>query len=490
MERVKNFLFKNTGIRQMVVKNTFWVALGTTITKIIRVVIIIYIARALGTEDYGIFTYAMSLVAIFSIFSDIGLSSILTRELTKRTEEKTEYLSTTLVIKLGFLITTIILIAILAPLITKFEAAKPLLIIIAITIAFESLQGFFYAITRSQNKMEVEAGLSITTEILTTIIVLGVFFKYPSVKALAFAYMLGNSLGLIITLIYLRENLNGVFKYFRTHLIKPIIMASWPFAIMGFFGIFMTNIDSVIIGIYSNPHVLGLYAAAQKPINLLHILPNFLSISLFPIINRFSRDKEEKKLSSVVEKSALASILVALPIVVGGIIIAEPLISVTFGYEFIGAVSTLQILLLSLLIVFPGSMLADLILAEDKQRVFIKSSFIGAATNVILDLLLIPMYGIVGSAIATVIAILVAYSFFFVEAKKITKFNLLSGMSKMIIATIIMGIVAYVLKTLAIPLLLIIGISAILYFGLLLIMKEEIIEDIKLSFKIKKGVIS
>jgi len=490
MERIKNFLFKNSGIRQTVVKNTFWVALGTTITKIIRVVIIIYIARTLGTEDYGIFTYAMSLVAIFSIFSDIGLTSILTRELIKRTEEKKEYLSTALVVKLGFLIGTIILIAIFTPLITKFEAAKPLLIIMAITIAFESLQGFFYAITRSQNKMEVEAGISIITEILTTIVVLGIFFKYPSVKALAIAYMIGNTLGLIITLTFLRENLVGIFKYFKKQLVGPIIMASWPFAVMGFFGIFMTNIDSVIIGIYTSPHILGLYASAQKPISLLHILPNFLAAGLFPIINKFSRDREEKKLSAVVEKSALASLLIALPIVVGGIIIAEPLISVTFGNQFIGAVFTLQILLVSLLIVFPGSMLADLILAENKQKVFIKSSFLGAATNVILDIILIPIYGITGSAVATVIAILIAYSFFFSEARKITKYNILGGIKKMVIATIIMAITTYILKTLAIPLLLIIGISAILYFALLLIMKEEIVEDVRLSFRTKNKITS
>lgn len=490
MEKIRHFLFNNSGIRQTVVKNTFWVAAGTTLTKIIRVIVIIYIARALGTEDYGIFTYAMSLVAIFAIFSDIGLTSILTRELTKRTEGKKEYLSTALVVKLSFLIGTIVLIAIFAPLITKFEAAKPLLIIIAITVAFESLQGFFYAITRSQNKMEVEAGLSIITEILITVLVLFVFFKHPSIKALALAYMIGNSVGLIITLFFLRKNLNGIFKYFRKDLVKNIIMASWPFAIMGFFGIFMTNIDSVIIGIFSSPHVLGLYAAAQKPISLLHVLPNFLAIGLFPIINKFSRDKEEKKLSSVVEKSALASLLIALPIVAGGIIIAEPLISITFGYEFIAAVSTLQILLLSLLIVFPGSMLADLILAENKQKVFIKSSFLGAATNVILDLLLIPIYGIVGSAVATVIAILVAYSFFFIEARKITKFNINSGIKKMIIATIIMSIVAYILRTLSVPLLLIIGFSAILYFGLLMLMKEEMIEDIKLAFRTKDKEVS
>ncbi len=490
MERLKNFLFKNSGIRQTVIKNTFWVALGTTLAKIIRVIIIIYLARILGTENYGIFTYVMSLVAIFTLFSDIGLTNILTRELTKRTGEKKEYFSTALVIKLLFLIGTIILIAVFAPLISKFEEAKPLIMIVAITVTLESLRSFFYSITRSQSKMEMEAGLNIITEIITTIIVLGIFLKYPNIKSLAYAYMIGNGIGLLITLIFVREYLTKIFSYFRKHLVRPIIMASWPFAVMGIFSVLMTNIDSVIIAFYSNPHVLGLYAAAQRPISLLYILPGFLSVSLFPIISKFSHGQEKEKLSALVGKSLLISLAMALPIVVGGIITAEPLINVTFGYPFIGAVLTFQILLLSLLFVFPGAIIADLILAEDKQKVFIRSSFFGALTNIILDLALIPIYGIAGSAVATIVALLVVNVILFVEIRKTITFSFFKNIKKMITATIIMGLVTYLLKILSIPLILILIISALIYFGLLLFMKDQIIDDIILTLKTKSEKVS
>ncbi len=485
MEKIKQFLFRNTGIRQTIVKNTFWVTVGTTFTKIIRVGVIIYIARILGTNGYGIFTYAMSLVTIFTIFSDLGLTNILTRELAKRPEEKFEYLSTALVIKLGLLFATIIIVAIFAPLISQFDEAKPLMIIIAITIACDSLRSFFFAITRSQNKMEVEAGLTITAEVLTTIIVLGLFLNNPTVNSLVNSYMIGNITGLFITIFFLRNYIVGIFKYFKTQLIRPILKSAWPFTIMGVFSVLMTSIDSVIIGIFTDTHTLGLYAAAQRPISMLYILPGFLSISLFPIISKFSHNQEGKKLSVLIKKSLLLSLITALPIVVGGIIIAGPLINVTFGYQFIGAVLTFQILLLSLLIVFPGAMLSDLILAEDKQKVFIRSSFWGALTNIVLDFLLIPLLGIAGSAIATVIALLIANAIIFIEVKKTTDIYILSDMKKMIIATIVMGLSAYLLKMLSVPLIIIITVSAIIYFGLLLLIKEEIIEDIKLTFKTK-----
>ena len=490
MDQVKNFLFKNNSIRQTIIKNTFWVTLGTVTAKIIRVLVIIYAARILGTEDYGIFTYVLSLVTIFTLFSDIGLTNILTRELTKKTDTRNEYFSTALIVKLAFLLATIILIAIFAPLISKFEEAKPLIMIVAFTVIFDSLRTFFYSIIRSQNKMEMEAGLNIIAEIITTVIVLVVFYKYPNIKALAYSFLVGNTIGLLVTVIFLRDYLVGTFINFRKSLVKPIIEASWPFAIMGIFGVLMTNIDSVIIAFYSNPHILGLYAAAQRPISLLYILPGFLSAGLFPFISRFSYGQEKKKLSVIIEKSILISLAIALPITVGGIIVAKPLINVSFGYEFIEAALTFQILLLSLLIIFPGAMLNDLILAEDKQKIFIRSSFFGAMTNIILDLVLIPIYGIAGSAIATVSALLIANGILFMEIKKEIEFNILRGIKKIVIATIIMAICAYILKLIFVPLILIIIVSALLYFSLLLFMKEQILDDIRVTFQIKNEIVS
>ncbi len=483
MEKLKNFLFRNGGVRQTVVKNTFWVAFGTTITKIIRVGIIIYIARLLGTEDYGIFTYAISLIGIFTLFSDIGLTSILTRELGKRTEEKLEYLSTALIIKLLFLSVTIILVASFAPLLSKFEEAKPILIILAFSILIESLRNFFYAITRANNQMEKEAGLNIGTELLTTAAIVFFFFKSPTVEILSWAYLIGNILGLGITIFFLRKNLVGIFTNFKKHLVKPIIQSAWPFALMGIFGIFMTNIDSVLIGIFTDPHTLGLYAAAQKPISFLYILPGFLGISIFAIINKFSREKKEDKISLTVEKSCIASVAMALPIIFGGILLARPIINVMFGYDFIEAALTFQILLVSLFFAFPGAILGDLLLAKDERMALIASSFWAAIVNVGLDLILIPPYGIIGSAISTVCAQLVAALVFYLYAKKYLGLQSLGGFRKIFISTILMSVLTYSLLTISLPLIWIIIISAIFYLALLWVMGEQTIEEIKKSFR-------
>lgn len=483
MDKIKNFLFKNNNTRQILIKNSFWFALGTAITKIARALIIIYVAKILGADQYGIFTYALSLVGIFMIFADLGITSILTRELTKDTPSKSEFFSTAFFVKTSFLLGTIILSVIFGPLISKFKEAIPLITLIAVFVATESMRSFLYSITRAQNKMQTEAGLGIVTEIISVVLILFLFTKDPSVHSLTKAFIFGNLIGLAITITFLRKNLVGLLKNFKPELVKSIIKSSWPFAIMGIFGVFMTNIDSVMIAFWNNPTVLGLYAAAQKPISLLYVIPSFLSISLFPFISRIISDSR-KDTGNIIEKSSRLSFAVALPIVLGGIMLAGPLLRVTFGDEYIGAMLTFQILLLTLIPAFPGAVFSDVIVAEDRQKVFIKSTAFGAMTNVILNFILIPKYGITGSAMATLVAQIVMNSILYMKVKKSFNINIIKGLGKILIASISIIPITYILKTWSTPLIIIIPLSAIVYIGILIFTKEEIITEIKKSFNV------
>ena len=482
MKKIKKFFFENTNIKQTIVKNSFWMTLGIFFIKFVRAIIIIYAARLLGTENYGIYTYLFSLVAIFSFFSDIGLINILTRDIAKHSEEKSQYISTTLFLKLGLLSLIVILISLIVPLISKFDGMTIIIIIMAITMGIESLKNFFYAIPRAENKMQVETGLLISTEIISIFIIIFIFFKNPSIKSLAIAYMIGNFTGLFITILFLHKKLIGIFKNFNKKLIKYILTSAWPFAIMGFFGIFMANIDSIIIGIYGNANMLGAYAAAQRPISLLYIIPGILTTILFPIISKLMKEGKGKQISLIINKSSVLLLGIGLPIVIGGIILAKPLINVVYGYQYIGATLTFQFLLLTILLMFPNTIWSDVLFAENKQKIFLKSSILGALTNVGLDFLLIPIYGIVGSAVATILSLLVVNIIFFIEVNKNYKLNITKQMKKIIFSAIIMGFVVFIMKTLFWPLILIITLAIIIYFGILFILKEEIIEDIKQGF--------
>jgi len=481
MERIKEFFFQNKNIRQTIIKNIIWLSTGVTISKVIRSVMIIYAARILGAEGYGVFSYVISFAAIFNIFSDIGISSLLTRELVKRIEKK-EYIATSFALKIGLVVLTALIIAFISPFFTNITEAKPLMIIMAGLIAFDSMRGFLFSISRSENRMQFESIFEIITEIFVTSFGLIILFNFPSVRNFALGYLFASILGFILIMISMRKYFIGILKNFKKELVIEILKSAWPFAIIGIFGVLMTNIDSVIIGFFKPVKDLGLFAAAQKPISIFYLIPGFISAGLFPFISRFTKDNDENRLSILLRKSIIISLGFALPIVVGGIIIASPLINVIYGHEYIGAVSTFQLLLITLIPIFPGVILSNTLLAEDRQKIFIKSSIIGAIINMTFNLILIPTYGIVGSAIATILANIAVNGIFLIEVKKNHKINIGKNIIKIMFALIIMAIAVYIMKTLLCPLILIISMAIVIYFSILFLLKEEVIQDIKKGF--------
>lgn len=475
-EKIKALLFENTSLKQTILKNTFWLTSGTVISRVIRAVLVIYSARILGAEGYGVISYALSLAAFFGIFTDIGLSSLLTRESAKNPDKISAYLSTTFFIKLVILAAAVVLMLVASPYFTKTAEAIPLIPVMAILLVFDSMRTFGFSITRAKNKMEWEAGLSIATDFLIT--ALGVFalFSYPNPKGLAFAYTAGAGLGFILVFFVLRNQFRGLLTNFDKELVKPIMTKAWPFAIMGLLGGFMINIDTIIIGIFRSAGELGLYAAAQRPIQLLYLFPSLLAASVFPILTRIVHENQHEAVKRLIEKSITAVLAVALPLTVGGIIIARPLLNLIFGAEYNDATFTFQLLLTTVLLVFPGTIIGNAIFAYDKQKVFIVSTGIGATTNIVLDLVLIPTYGISGSAVATIISQILVNVINWRYLKKINDFATFPHILKISLATTVMGVITFLLLSSGVNVIFNLAISALVFGGALYLFREPLLQ--------------
>ncbi len=480
--KIKSFMLENRSMKQTVLKNTLWLTIGSGVSKVIRAILIIYAARILGTSGYGVFSYALSVAAFFTVFSDIGLSSLLTREASRGSKEDFKpYLSTTFVIKLIILALTLLITVFAAPYFTNVLEARPLIPLVALLLAFDSLRGFGYSFTRAQNRMELEAGLTMATDTFITLFGLLVLFTKPATTTLTYAYIAGSGLGFIMVFWTIRKQLRGLFLYFNSKLIKPILTSAWPFAIGGLLGGFMINIDTIIIGIFRNAYDLGLYAAAQRPVQLLYMIPALFATSLFPIMSKLAHEKNFEKLKTIIEKSVAIVLSIGIPMVVGGIALGKPLIDLLFGQGYEGAIPSFQLLLVTVLFVFPGTVIGNAVFAYDKQKIFIISTGIGALANTVLDLILIPSYGIAGSAFATVVSQIAVNWINWRKMKTITGFHPLRLLSRTILATVIMAALVIVMNMLGLHIIPNIILSSVIYVGLLFFFKDPLLDFIKIS---------
>ncbi|MCL5017396.1 MAG: flippase [Patescibacteria group bacterium] len=477
-KKIKSFLFENQSLKQTIAKNTFWLFFGQVSGRFVRMGLIIFAARVLGPSSWGAFSYVMTLVAFMTIFSDIGMGAIVTRESAKTPEHSKRYFSTAFCLKLILLAIGILILIFGAPYITNIPEAKKLMPVVSLILLFDSLRNFGFVISRAKEKMQYEALNEILTNFFIT--AFGMFFLFlsPNSESLAIGYLLGVAVGFLGIFFLLKDHFTASFSEFDPLLVWPLLKSSLPFALASFLGSIMLNTDLVIIGWMRPAAETGYYSAAQKPIYVLYTMASLFAVSIFPALTKTLKEGLEGG-KKVLEKAVAASFLAAIPIALGGIILGSQIIDLVFGKEYQPATLSFQILMSTILIIFPSAIVSNSVLAHEKQKNFITFSMIGAIGNIIFDLLLIPRWGIGGSSVATLLTQIVSNYFIWHKMQIANPFSVFPNIKKMIVAGIVMAALTYLMEIAGIPLLINILISIIIYLLTLKIQKEKLLELIR-----------
>jgi O-antigen/teichoic acid export membrane protein len=477
--RVKQLLFHNTTIRQTVAKNTFWLAVSNFGGRLLRAIIIIYSARVLGAAEWGLFSYALTIVAFLTIFIDIGINHIVTREASKLPAgpRRTEFISTAFIIKVGLLILGVLVVLFVAPDITTLPGAAVLFPIVAFILASDSLRDFGSAIFRASERMEWEAWLAMITN--GAIVIFGFIFLAisPTVRFFAYSYAAGSLVGTVATFYALRKDIRGIATNFTRSLMRPLFTAAWPFAISGLLGALLLNTDIILIGWFRSATDVGLYSAAQRIIQVLYIIPSILAMSVLPLFSRLANQSDTARHRSVFEQTMSLALLVAIPAAVGGFLLGLPIMQLVFGGEYVPATASFKILMLTMAVDFPAVILANAIFSFNRQKSLILYAAIGGIGNVVFDLLLIPRYGITGSAFATLLAQCMSNAYLWRAMRSTYPFHVFPRLHKMLLATAGMAILVVLCMVVGLPVIITIALASLAYIGLLYALREPLVKD-------------
>jgi O-antigen/teichoic acid export membrane protein len=478
-QKVKDFFFKNTSAKQTVAKNTIWLTISNFGGRLIKAGVVIYAARVLGTEGYGVFSYAITLAGFLTLFMDPGINGILMRDASKASEEdRKKIFSTTLVIKIFLLIFGVLIIIFVAPSFSNLPGAKILLPIVAIVLALDTLREFFFSLIRSMEEMQKEAAIFLLMNF--GILVFGFFFLHlaTTAKSFAWGYVAGDAIGTIAALIVLRRHFKNITSYFSPELIMPMLKAAWPFAISGALGLLFTNTDILIISWMRSASEVGIYSAVIRIIQTFYLIPSIIQFATLPLIARLAKSDNEKFRTSL-ERTLGMVFLASIPLAIGGIVLGTPIMALVFGAPYASGGLAFKILMATLLFDFPASIIINALFAYDHQKSLVISAAIGGTVNVGLDLLLIPHFGIAGSAVATLIAQAVNNWYLWYAMKKINPFTVMPRLKNIIISSVVMGIFAVLFTYLGTNLILNVILCTAIYFGLLRFFREPLLIEIK-----------
>jgi len=469
---IKSFFLDNKTLKQTIFKNIFWLAVAEGISRLLEFVLIIYITRILGATEFGKFTFALAFVSMFVILSDFGLSDIATRELSRDKESEKEYLAI-LSLKIFLSIGTLILMLIASFFITPDPVIQKVIWILAIFILISNFFLIIYAFLRARQRMEYEAGIKIFQALIIFSIVLFILFRFPSIENISRGYLIANLITSIVVLMFFHFYIYPLHFSFDRNIWQKFFRYSWPLGFAAIFSAIFGNIDSVMMGYWGQITETGWYNAAYKIINITILPAGWIAISFYPILSKFVKESKEK-LQRVWNYYMELMVILALPLVIGGIVLASKIVDFFYGQSYIPSILAFQILIVMVGLHFLYYPPYLILVALNKQKIFLKIISFGAILNIFLNFILIPHFSLYGAAFTIVItyfSILILLLIFTKNFLSISIFNtkLISGLIMSVLATggMYFLITQPFLYNLNIPLLTIIGIS--IYFGLFLL---------------------
>ena len=403
-------------MKSIIAQNTFWLTFGEIIGRGLRALLAIFIARILGAYDFGILSYVLSLAAFLTIFSDIGISSVLTREISKKPEQKKTLIATAFFLKIGLIVLAVLSIVVLSPFFIRKEI-YPLLFLVFLLLFFDSLREGFFGLVRAYQKMHLEAANKILVNSAIILLVLFFIFYSPSPENFFLSYVLGSFLGLVFFVFVFRKDFFTSFGFFNKKLIPCFLKSGFSFALFGFLTPLMIVTDQLMLGYFRTISEVGFYAAAFRPLHLILIFSMAISAAFFPSLVKLSENKE--KFRALFKKGLGLIFLLSLVIVFFGFVFSAQIINLLYGQPYFPSLAPFRILVFSLIFSYPALFLANGLFALNKQKVLIKYFLLGFLANIFFNFLLIPEYGIIGCALATVLTLSLTVLFAFLKLKNI-----------------------------------------------------------------------
>ena len=393
---------------QQAVGNTGWLLLDRVFRMALGLVIGIWMARALGPVKFGQFNYALAFVALFSAVSNLGLDGVVVRNLVNAPEAVNQTLGSALLLKLAGSVAAIILCMGSVVLVNPGDSGIHVLVaVISLGLLFQSFDVIdLWFQSRVVSKYAVIARLP--SFLVFTAARISLILTALSLTMFAWAQtleILFSAIGLLV--VY--RHLGGHVADWRPRydMALALISECWPLIFSSLSVMLYMKVDIVMLGKISGDRSVGIYSAATRLSEGFYFIPMIIASSVAPMLLRARARSPEQYMEGLFRLYILMvrmSLAIAVPLAV----VSPLLIGLLFGGDFSEASAVLRVHIWAAIAVFLGVASSQFLVNEGLQKLSLCRTLIGLVINIVLNLFLIPYFGAVGAAIATLISYFIA----------------------------------------------------------------------------------
>lgn len=370
------------------------------VTKVVNLLAIVYFANVLSAHLLGTFFLFQTILGFATLFTDFGMRGALEKRISEG-EQKGEILGTTILIK-AVLIVLITAICFLGkPYLTSYIGINVIILLIVSIISLESFN-IINHILKGELRVKyamILQGIQVIGWVFISVILYhsgqGI---YSLIYGLIGSYILCTLLGIIAISTFPTTPTNtafwSIYEYAKYNAVSDM---NW----------YLHNwLDIAIIGLFLTPTAVSAYEIAWRIASVARLMPKAIGTASFPQISQWHSQGEMDNINNLINKSIVPSLVLAIPIFMGSVITARPLIEYIFGTEYTIAGLALTILLAQKVVYSIYFVLSRLLHGINKPKAAAKAKVISVLVNLGLNLPLVYYFGITGAAVATTISFL------------------------------------------------------------------------------------
>ena len=391
-----------------ILSNTTWLFSDKLLRIGVGLLVSVWVARYLGPEEFGLFSFAVACVSLFGAVSTLGLPGIIVRDIVGDPKGSLETLGSAFVLQVAGGIAAFSLLLILIPIIRPHDrSVMSVVAIIGLTLLFKASENVkFWFESQVQSKYAVWAENAAFVAIAA--VKIGLILAGASLLAFVWVTFL-EALLTAILLFGIYEWMGGRIKAWRFSIARSttLLKDGWPLILSGLAVMVYMRIDQIMLGQMLNDKAVGIYTAAIRVSEAWYFIPIAIVGSVFPTLLDAKKTSEAlylEKFQKLYDILVMVALAVAIPVT----FLADQIVEAIFGQEYLEAGVILSIHIWTALFVFLGVASGKWFLAENRQLLAFHRVFLGMCVNIVLNLIWIPQYGGVGAAVATLISQAVA----------------------------------------------------------------------------------
>lgn len=419
---------------------------GKVAGTVLGLLTISLVQRYLGATGYGAYHIAMTYLGFLSVLADLGLYMMLIRELSKPGVDPARAVGNLLGLRW---ISAAVILGLGAALIGLFPYPPEVRQAVYVgTFSFVAIAATQLLVGIFQTHLRM--GRVVGAEFVGRLVLLGATAWAVAVNGglvwMIVAVVAGSLANLILVwtgarrFIPLRPRFD--FGYW-----KQILRDTWPIAISIVLNLIYFRIDTIFLSLFSNQDQVGLYGAAYRVLEILNTFPIMFVGLLLPVLGKAFAENDNARFQSIFQRGFELLCIAAIPLVVGGWILAEGILVTIGGEEFRPAAPALRLLLIAVGALFFNALSGHAVTVINRQRQMVWTYLSVAIIGVIAFLILIPRFGITGAASGAILTQTATAVVGYILVLRVMRFRLgLGTLPRVILSAVFMGAAAWWLR--------------------------------------------